>query len=207
MNMDNRGVIARAKLLVPVLLLVAAAASGCGGNQTGTVQGHVIFQVGTTSRYGSNSTLQLRSHGAVIATQKVSPTGTYHFTVDPGTYNFNDLTLSPCVGRVIVRSGQTIHHDLICKPALAVGVVTGVATPCHPQASTVGELASIPVTVALIAGGKTVATQTVTGSHVYSFVVAPGAYWVSSSAAGTSEQPASVHAGQLVQVDLRSDCI
>ena len=207
MDVDNHGVIARAKLLVPFLLLVAVAASGCGGNQTGTVQGRVIFEVGTTSRYGSNSTLQLRSHSAVVATQKVSSTGTYHFTVDPGTYSFTDLTLSPCVGRVIVRSGQTIHHDVICKPALAVGVVTGVATPCHPQASTSADLASIPVTVTLAAGGKSVATQTVTGSHVYRFVVAPGAYWVSSSAAGTSQQPASVHTGQLVRVDLLSDCI
>ena len=89
-DMDNHGVIARAKLLVPVLLLVAAAASGCGGSQTGTVQGRVIFKVGTTNRYGSSSTLQLisarpGSHGAVLATEKASPTGRYHFTVDPGT--------------------------------------------------------------------------------------------------------------------------
>ena len=85
MNVANHGVIAAAKLLVPVLLLVAAVAAGCGGSQTGTVQGRVIFKVGTTSRYGSSSTLQLisarpGSHGAVLATQKVSPTGRYHFT-------------------------------------------------------------------------------------------------------------------------------
>ena len=121
MNVDNHGVIARAKLLAPFFLLVAAAASGCGGSQTGTVQGRVIFEVGVTSRYGSNSTLQLKSPSAVVATQRVSPTGTYHFTVDPGTYSFNDLSHSPCVGRVIVRSGQTIHHDVICTPAIAVG--------------------------------------------------------------------------------------
>ena len=126
MDMDNHGVIARAKLLVPVLLLVAAAASGCGGSQTGTVQGRVIFKVGTTNRYGSSSTLQLisarpGSHGAVLATQKVSPTGRYHFTVDPGTYSFSDLTLGNCYGTVTVRSGQTIQHDVICQPAIAVG--------------------------------------------------------------------------------------
>ena len=112
------------KLLVPLFLLVGAVASGCGGTQTGTVQGRVIFEEGTTSRYGSNSTLQLRpvGHGSiVVATERVSPAGTYHFTVDPGTYSFNDLTLSPCVGRVIVRSGQTIHHDVICTPAIAAG--------------------------------------------------------------------------------------
>jgi hypothetical protein len=112
------------KLLVPFFLLVAAVASGCGGTQTGTVQGRVIFKEGTTSPYGSSSILQLRpaGHGStVVATERVSPTGTYRFTVDPGTYSFNDLTLSPCVGRVIVRSGQTIHHDVICTPAIAVG--------------------------------------------------------------------------------------
>ena len=117
---------ARLLVFVPFLLLVAAVASGCGGSQTGTVQGRVIFEVGTTSRYGSGSTLQLiqarpGSHGAVVATQKVSPTGTYHFTVDPGTYSFSDLTLSPSPGTVTVRSGQTIHHDVICHPTIAVG--------------------------------------------------------------------------------------
>jgi hypothetical protein len=126
-KVDNHGVIARAELLVPLLLLVAAVASGCGGSQTGTVQGRVIFKVGTTSRYGSSSRLQLisakpGSNGAIVATQKVSPTGTYHFTVDPGTYSFSDLTVSPCgAGTVTVRSGQTIYHDVICQPAIAVG--------------------------------------------------------------------------------------
>ena len=108
------------------LLLVAAVASGCGESQTGTVQGRVIFKVGTTTRYGSGSTLQLiqarpGSHGEVVATQKVSPTGTYDFTVDPGTYSFSDLTVGNCYGTVTVRSGQTIQHDVICQPAIAVG--------------------------------------------------------------------------------------
>jgi hypothetical protein len=114
------------KLLVPTFLLVVAVASGCGGTQTGTVQGHVIFKEGITSRYGSDSMLQLiqagpGSHGEVLTTQKVSSTGTYLFTVDPGTYSFSDLTLSPCPGTVTVRSGQTTHHDVVCKPVIAVG--------------------------------------------------------------------------------------
>lgn len=211
MNMDNQGVIARAKLLVPVLLLVAAATAGCGGSQTGTVEGRVIFEVGTTSRYGSNSVLQLRSHGAVVARQKVSSTGTYHFTVDPGTYSFTDLTLSPCVGRVIVRSGQTIHRDVICKPALAVeSVVTGVATPCIGRFMTSpAQVANIPVTVKMSAGGKTIATQIVTGSHNYRFVVAPGLYEVSSGGLGTDQKPASVtvRPGEIVRANLFSDCL
>jgi hypothetical protein len=125
-DVDNHGVIARAKLFASFLLLVAAVASGCGGSQTGAVQGRVIFEEGTTSRYGSNSTLQLipvrpGSHGAVVAIQKVSSTGTYHFTVDPGTYSFSDLTLSPCPGTVTIRAGQTTHHDVVCRPAIAVG--------------------------------------------------------------------------------------
>lgn len=114
------------KLLVPILVLVAAVTSDCGGTQTGTVQGHVIFEEGTTSRFGSNSMLQLiqarpGSHGEVLATQKVSSTGTYNFTVDPGTYSFSDLILSPCPGNVTVRSGQTTQHDVVCKPVIAVG--------------------------------------------------------------------------------------
>ena len=57
------------------------------------------------------------------------------------------------------------------------GAVTGVATPRHPQALTSpAQLANIPVTVTISAGGMTIATQTVTGSHNYRFVVAPGLY-------------------------------
>ena len=109
------------KLLVPLCLLVAAVASGCGGTQTGTVQGSAFFEVGVTSRSLSNTMLQLLSGSAVVATQRVSPTGTYRFTVHPGTYSFWDLSHSPCPGTVTVRSGQTIHHDVICKPAIAAG--------------------------------------------------------------------------------------
>jgi hypothetical protein len=91
------------KLSVPLFLMVVAAAYGCGGTETGTVQGHVIFEEGTNSRYRSNSTLQLisvrpGSHGAVLATQKVSSTGTYQFTVWswPGsTDNLLVLTMPP----------------------------------------------------------------------------------------------------------------
>jgi hypothetical protein len=116
----------RARAYAITVVLAAAVASGCGGSQTGTVQGRVIFKVGTTSRFGSGSTLQLfsarpGSHGAVLATQKVSPTGTYHFTVAPGAYSFSDLTLGNCYGTVTVRSGQVIHHDVICQPTIAVG--------------------------------------------------------------------------------------
>ena len=117
----------RARAYAITVVLVTAVASGCGGSQTGTVQGRVIFKPGTTSRYGSGSTLRLisarpGSHGAVVATQKVSPSGTYDFMVDPGTYSFSDLTIGPCgAGTVTVRSGQTIYHDVICQPAIAVG--------------------------------------------------------------------------------------
>jgi hypothetical protein len=191
--------------LVVTAVVAGVGLTGCGGRPTGTVQGRVIFQAGVTNRSLSNSALQLKSSSTVVATQRVSPTGTYHFTVDPGTYSFDDLSHSPCSGTVTVRSGQTIHHDVICKPALAVGVVTGVATPCHPQEF--GELASIPVTVTLIAGGKTVATQTVTGSHIYRFVVAPGLYEVSSS--GHPQQPANVmvQPGEVTRANLFSDCL
>lgn len=114
-------VMARAKPLVPLVLLGAAAASACGGSQNGTVQGHAFFEVGVTSRSLSDTMLQLLSGSAVVATQRVSPTGIYHFTVHPGTYSFSDLSHSPCPGTVTVRSGQAIRHDVICRPATAVG--------------------------------------------------------------------------------------
>jgi hypothetical protein len=73
---------------------------------------------------------------------------------------------------------------------------------------TPGDIARRPDTVTLASDGKTVATQTVTGSHIYRFVVAPGAYQVLSSGRG-GQPPASVHvdAGQLVRVDLFSNCL
>jgi hypothetical protein len=116
------------------------------------------------------------------------------------------MALTGC-GHGHLASSATTSPAAATSPAPVRGVVTGVATPCHPQASTIAELAGIPVVVTLGSGGRSVATQTVTGRHIYRFVVAPGAYSVSSSAAGTSPQSADVDAGEVLRVDLLSDCI
>jgi len=88
------------------------------------------------------------------------------------------------------------------------GVVTGVATPCHPQAATSAQLASLPVGVTITSDGKTVGTQTVTGTHTYRFVVPPGTYEVSSSGLGSaSPATVTVRPGEVVHADLLSDCI
>ena len=109
------------------------------------------------------------------------------------------LTVSAC------GAGRTAAP---VKPITAdtLGVVTGIATPCHPQAY--GNPASVPVTVTITAYGKTIATQTVTGSHTYRFVVLPGQYVVSSNGVG-STPPATVgvKAGEVVRANLLSDCI
>lgn len=196
--------------LVVSAVVVGVGLTGCGGRQTSTVQGRVIFQVGGTRRSLSNGILQLKSGSAVVATQRVSPTGTYHFTVDPGTYSFDDLSHSPCSGTVSVRAGQTIHHDVICKPALAVeGVIAGVASPCIGFAVTSSaQVANIPVTVRISADGKTIATQTVTGSHNYKFVVAPGLYEVSSGGEGSlGPLSVAVRSGETLRVNIPSNCL
>jgi len=112
------------------------------------------------------------------------------------------------VGIVLTGCGLSrLTPPVTSSPPIARAVITGIATPCHPQLSTTAELARLPVTVTLQENGGTIATQIVTGRHVFRFVIAPGTYSVVSSAAGTSRPLESVHAGQLVRVDLFSDCI
>ena len=80
------------------------------------------------------------------------------------------------------------------------GAVTGVATPRHPQALTSpAQLANIPVTVTISAGGMTIATQTVTGSHNYRFVVAPGLYELRRVALAVTKRLRALRSGPVKQ--------
>jgi len=119
LDMESHGMIRRAT--VPLLALLTAAASGCGGSQSGTVEGRVVIEIGVTSQYASHSMLEVKSGNEIVATQKVSQTATYSFTVAAGTYTFADLSTRNCSGSVSIRSGQTRHHDVICTPYPAVG--------------------------------------------------------------------------------------
>ena len=87
------------------------------------------------------------------------------------------------------------------------GIVTGVAVPCHPQAYESNHLGRIPVTVTLTAGNRTVATQTVRGSHTYRFEVAPGSYVVSSNGEPPHPAHVTVRPGQVVKANLGSTCL
>lgn len=87
------------------------------------------------------------------------------------------------------------------------GVVTGVAAD-PPVSGPPGENNGTPVTVTLTANGKTVASQTVTGEHIYRFIVAPGLYVVSSSdLCGVLPSNVSVQAGEVLRANLGTGCI
>lgn len=91
------------------------------------------------------------------------------------------------------------------KTSILEGVITGRATPCHPQATGAGLVA---VTVTISTDGKTVAVQTVSGMDAYRLTVPPGLYTVSSSAVGTTPvHNLRVEAGAIDRVNILSDCV
>ena len=118
---------ARLLVLLPFLLLMAAVASGCGGSQTGTVQGRVIFKVGTSTRYGAAAARCNWSKPDPAPTAKLSPPRRCHQMGHTTLWLIREPTAlvtrlsGNCYGTVTVRSDQTIEHDVICQPAIAVG--------------------------------------------------------------------------------------
>jgi hypothetical protein len=90
------------------------------------------------------------------------------------------------------------------KPA--VGFITGVASPCIGPARPGFIDAKIKVRVQLSGDQRLVATQTVTGSHVYRLAAPPGTYMVSSDQGGTTPQFVTVSKGKTRRADLNSAC-
>lgn len=64
----------------------------------------------------------------------------------------------------------------------------------------------MPVTVRATRHGRTVARQTVTGSHTYKLVVVPGHYELSSNASGTQPASVTVRANRVVRVTFVPPC-
>lgn len=92
------------------------------------------------------------------------------------------------------------------SPTTAHGVLTGRATPCIGPVMASGHIPSVPVTVKVTHYGKTIARQTVTGSHVYRLVVMPGHYELSSNAGGTQPASVTVRASRVVRVTFVPPC-
>ncbi len=67
-------------------------------------------------------------------------------------------------------------------------------------------VARMPVTVRVTHHGKTVARQTVTGGHIYKFVVAPGRYELSSNASGTQPATVTVRANRVLRATFVPPC-
>ncbi len=85
-----------------------------------------------------------------------------------------------------------------------LGVVTGIASPCWPYATDRG-IRRASVTVTLSRDGRTVATQTVRGDHVYRVELVAGAYVVSTPF--SRPVPVAVTVGRTVRADLPDDCV
>ena len=89
----------------------------------------------------------------------------------------------------------------------ANGTITGVASPC------VGVITSaayqrLSVTVYLSQGARTVAHQTVKGTHTYRFVVPAGPYVVATHEGdGSKTVPVTLHSGQTIHADIPSYCL
>jgi hypothetical protein len=114
-------VFARRTKLSAVLVVLSGIVYGCGSSQTGTVEGRVIVEEGPSSEYAINGRLELTSGSDVVASQGLSPTGTYRFIVAAGSYSFHSPSIRNCTGTTTVRSERTTHHDVICIPFPAVG--------------------------------------------------------------------------------------
>jgi hypothetical protein len=70
------------------------------------------------------------------------------------------------------------------------------------------QLANLPVQVTVTQGSRTIASQTVRGSHVYVFTLPPGSYVVSSDALGGNHPSRiTLHSGEVRQVNLYSMCV
>ena len=85
-------------------------------------------------------------------------------------------------------------------------VVTGIATPCVGAATT-AQYARDPVKVTVKAGRRTFASETMTGSHDYRFVVPQGRYIVYSDQFQVPLfVPAVLQSGETDHVNLVPSC-
>jgi hypothetical protein len=83
--------------------------------------------------------------------------------------------------------------------------LTGVASPCV-GVTTSDQYVQMKVNVTLSANSRTVASQTVTGTHTYRFQVSPGQYRVSSDQPYAAPEDVTLRAGSTTNVDLDPHC-
>lgn len=103
----------------------------------------------------------------------------------------------------LVASGCSTTSAPTPKPP-TVGIVTGVASPCWPYPTDKG-IGKTLVRVNVSQKGKTVASQSVKGDHIYRFTLAPGHYVVSTPYSRL--QAVIISTGHTVKVDLPDDCV
>ena len=103
----------------------------------------------------------------------------------------------------LVASGCSTRSAPTPKPP-TVGILTGVASPCWPYPTDKG-IGKALVRVNVSQEGKTVASQSVKGGHIYRFTFSPGRYVVST--AYLRLQAVTISAGHTVKVDPSDDCV
>jgi hypothetical protein len=86
------------------------------------------------------------------------------------------------------------------------GTVTGVASPCGSLA-TKAEYAQRAVQVLLSAHSKVVASETVTGTHIFKFTEPPGSYVLTSHQSYVHPVTVILHTGKTTQVNLYANCM
>jgi len=85
-------------------------------------------------------------------------------------------------------------------------VVTGTASPCV-GVTTASQYVKIPVQVTIKREGRTVARETLTGNHIYRFVIPPGRYVVESDQIPTYVDVfVALTSGETDHVDLFPKC-
>jgi hypothetical protein len=103
-------------------LLLPLALCSCGSS-TASVQGYVVRYgpvapiAGTATTLplsSSSSTVQVTSSGRIVADQKVTPGGKFHFALPPGTYRIGVAQDMTCHAHVALQSGTITHRNVVC---------------------------------------------------------------------------------------------
>jgi hypothetical protein len=114
--------------------------------------------------------------------------------------------LTPYVLLGVLTLGTGLGIGLGLSEASTSAVVTGVAEPCI-GVTTTAQYARVPVDVTVKEGARTIASETVTGSHTYRFVLPAAPYMVySDQFQRPSFVPAVLHSGETDQVNLVPNC-
>ncbi len=161
----------------PVLggLVVAAVLAGCGGSNTGTVVGGIVYRGRSYSPGYQPGLVQVVQRGHVVAHAQMQRGERFHFRLAPGSYML--LTSRACRQMVRVQAGRISRADVTCvfhgSGMVGDARVFGTGRSCGGPANICGGIAG--TVFARDARSRVVATRRLVKSR-YSFLLAPGRY-------------------------------